>query len=91
MPEVFSHLIDGSNVASTCEPPGEVATIFFASSARASRRVEIASTSSKFARIASSMIRCEMDTMWAWRIWRRSMMPVRARRNASSPCLGWPA
>ena len=91
MPEVFSHLMEGSNVASSCDPAGEVATIFVALRARSRTRQEIASTSSKFARMASTMIRCEMDTMCAWRIWRRSMIAVSARRKASSPCLGCPA
>ncbi len=70
------------------EPAGEVATIRFAFSARSRRRQEIASTSSKLARIASTMMRCEIETMWAWRICRRSMIAVSARRNASSPSLG---
>ena len=91
MPEVFSHLMDGSKVASMREPAGEVATIFVAFFARSRTRQEIASTSSKLARIASVMIRWEIETMWAWRIWRRSMISVSARRKASSPCLGWPA
>ncbi len=60
-------------------------------SARSRTRQEIASTSSKLARIASTMIRCEIETMCAWRICRRSMIDVRSRRNASSPSLGWPA
>ncbi len=91
MPEVFSHLISGSNVASRKEPARERATIFSALSARSSTRREMASTSLKSARIASHMICREMDTMWAWRICRRSMTWVSSRRKASSPDLGWPA
>ena len=91
MPEVLSHLIEGSKLASRREPAGELATIVFVWIARSRTRREIASTSSKFARIASIMIRWEIDTMCAWRILRRSTIAVSARRNASSPRLGCPA
>ena len=91
IPDVFSHLIEGSNVAVSRDPAGELAAIVCVFTARSSTRREMASTSSKLARIASTMMRWEMDTMCAWRIWRRSMMPVSTRRKASSPGLGCPA
>ena len=84
MPLVLSHLRRGEKCATMLVPAGVVARISRAALAMRHTCVLMRSTSSKSARMPSSMMRRSIFTMWAWRILRRFTTSVICMRVRSS-------
>jgi len=91
MPLVFSHFSLGEKRPKISVPAGLVARISRATLASSNTCWLIRSTSSKFARMPSSMMRRSIFTMCACRIWRRFTTSVICMRVRSSFCCAFTA